>query len=139
MNNAILLPVLIHVFLVLILYIRLSVVKIRAYKNKEVDLSRSALHADAWPNYVQQVNNNIRNQFEVPLLFYVVSFSLLAMQATPKFVIVLSWLFILSRIAHSFVHLGSNKVPLRRNLFTIGALIVLIQLIFAFYIFFIRS
>lgn len=116
----ILLPVLVQIVLAIALYVLLIVRKSRAVKTKDVNEARRALHEDAWPDYVQQVNNCIRNQFEVPILFYVVSISLLAIGAVNLPALVLAWAFVLSRVAHAIVHTGSNYVPTRRRLFTFG-------------------
>ncbi len=123
MNDLIFLPVFVQVFLVQLLYIYLAVAKARAAG--EVDESRRALHADAWPDKVQQINNNIRNQFEVPVLFYVLCVLIYLLNAVTSTVLVLAWLFVLSRIAHSFVHITSNYVPLRRQIFLVGCLMVI--------------
>jgi len=119
----ILLPVLVQIVLTIVLYISLVRRKVRAVKAGEVDEARRALHEDAWPDYVQQVNNCIRNQFEVPVLFYVVSISLLAIGAVDLPALVLAWVFVLCRVAHAIVHTGSNYVPTRRRLFlfSVGA------------------
>ncbi|MCA9628892.1 MAG: MAPEG family protein [Myxococcales bacterium] len=121
----ILAPLLVQVLLTIVMYIRLVGAKKRAVAAGEVDEARRALHDDAWPDYVLQINNNIRNQFEVPVLFYVVSFGLLALQKADIAAQALAWLFVLSRIAHAVVHTGSNFVPLRRRIFTAGVLLVL--------------
>ena len=65
-NELILLPLLAQVLLTILVYVALAVAKSRAVKRGQVDPERRALHADAWPESVQKINNNIRNQFEVP-------------------------------------------------------------------------
>jgi hypothetical protein len=119
-NQLILLPVLVQIVLTIALYLSLIALKIRAVKAGEVDAERRALHDDAWPDYVQQVNNCIRNQFEVPVLFYVFSISMLVIGAVNLTALVLAWIFVTSRVAHAFVHTGSNYVPTRRRLFIFG-------------------
>ena len=64
-------PVLVQVMLTLCLYIYLAVAKKKSATLGQVNEERRALHDDAWPDGVLQINNCIRNQFEVPLLFYV--------------------------------------------------------------------
>ena len=115
------------------LYIRLAKAKTQAIENEEVDLERRALHPDAWPESVQKINNSIRNQFEVPVLFYVVTFVLYASTQVTTFILMLSWLFVASRIYHAYVHTGSNYVPLRRRLFSIGCGVVILQTLIAFW------
>ena len=126
-NNLILIPVLVQVLLTIVLYISLNVVKVRAVKAGEVNEARRSLYEDAWPEYVLKLNNCIRNQFEVPVLFYVLSISLMVIEAVNYPVLILSWLFGISRVAHAYIHTGSNYVPLRRRIFTFGVIVVLLM------------
>lgn len=115
-------PVLVQVLTVLVVYIRLGQAKETARQRNEVDLARRALHDDAWPEYVQKINNNIRNQFETPVLFYVLVFTLWALQAAGLVAQLLAWLYVLLRVAHTVVHTGSNVVRIRKRLFQLSIL-----------------
>ncbi len=92
-----------------------------------MDLTRSALHDDAWPDSVRKINNNIRNQFEVPVLFYVLAFALWALDSVHEAALAAAWLFVLSRVVHAWIHIGSNVVPVRRPVFTFGWSMVLVM------------
>lgn len=122
--NQIFLPVLAQILLTLAVYVYLGVAKAKALKLGQVDLERRALHGDAWPDYVQQVSNNIRNQFETPVLFYVLVFVLWGLQAVDAWALGAAWGFALCRLAHAYVHLGSNFVPMRRRIFTVSCLLL---------------
>ena len=39
----------------------------------------------------------------------------------------LSWIFVLARIAHAYIHTTSNHVPTRFNVFAVGVLVLLIM------------
>ena len=119
-RNLIFIPALFQVLLTLAAYVLLIREKVRAMRAGEVDMARRALHDDAWPESVMKINNNIRNQFEVPVLFYVMSFALWALDAVHWPALAVATLFVLSRIVHTWVHVGSNYVPTRRKVFTIG-------------------
>jgi hypothetical protein len=123
-RDLIFLPILVQVLLTLATYVLLIKTKIRAMKAGEVDMARRALHDDAWPESVMKINNNIRNQFEVPVLFYVLAFMLWALEAVNALTLAAAWLFAVSRIVHAWVHIGSNYVPNRRRAFTVGWWIV---------------
>ena len=113
-------PALFLVLMTLLLYVRLIKVKIRAVKAGEVDQARRPLHEDAWPDSVLQVNNSIRNQFELPVLFYVVCVVLWELEAVSALALGAAWLFVLSRIVHAWIHLTSNVVKHRRRAYTVG-------------------
>ena len=117
-------PVLVQVLLTLATYVLLIKAKIRAMKAGEVDMARRALFDDAWPESVIKINNNIKNQFEVPVLFYVLAFALWALHAVHWAALAAAWLFAISRVVHAWVHVGSNYVPNRRRAFTAGWWIV---------------
>lgn len=120
------LPLLLQIFLVLWLYLLLARRKAAALAAGTVDLNRRALHDDAWPETVRQVNNNIRNQFELPVLFYVLTLMLWQLRAVDALALGVSVLFVLSRIGHALVHVRANVVAERRRLFMLGAVLILI-------------
>jgi hypothetical protein len=123
-RDLILLPVLVQVVLTLGIYVILIRAKIRAIKAGECNQARRALYEDAWPEYVLKINNNLRNQFELPVLFYVVAFALWALDAVHVLALAAAWLFAVSRIVHAWIHVGSNYLPNRRRAFTVGWWIV---------------
>lgn len=130
-QDLIFLPVLIQIALVIALYFNLAIAKSRASQRGEVNEDRRALFDDAWPESVLKINNCIRNQFEVPVLFYVAVLILWSLGSVNVFVHIISWLFVVTRIVHAYVHTSSNDVPLRRSVFSIGVLILLVLTVFA--------
>ena len=128
-SSLIFLPVIAQIALTLYVFVALLGAKKKAVAAGEVDEERRALHEDAWPDSVQKINNNIRNQFEVPVLFYVLCVVLWASNGVSALSLAVASLFVLSRGCHVYVHTGSNFVPLRRNLFTIGVVMVIVLLV----------
>lgn len=132
-NNYIFVPVIIQIALTLWLYFYLAIAKSRAVKLGEVNEDRRALHDDAWPDSVLQINNCIRNQFEAPLLFYILIVILWSIGSVNIYVHIAAWIFALSRIGHALIHTGSNYVPLRRKFFMAGCFILIGLTFFSFY------
>ncbi|MFA6314574.1 MAG: MAPEG family protein [Sterolibacterium sp.] len=124
-NNLMLLPALAQALLTIILYGALAVAKAKATKSGLVDTARRALHDDAWPESVMKINNNIRNQFELPILFYVLTIVLWQLKETGALAQSLAWLFVASRCVHAYIHTGSNYVPARRKVFMFGCVVVM--------------
>ena len=58
------------------------------------------------------------------MLFHVVCLALFLTNGISYLTLLLAWLFILTRYAHALVHLTSNRVPHRSNLFAAGLVIV---------------
>ena len=128
-SNHIIWPVLAQIFLTLIMLTILGVRKAKAVKAGEVNRQQAALNNQVWPEYVVKVSNNIANQFEMPVLFYVLCLVLYNINAAGMVSILLAWLFVLSRFAHAYVHIGSNYVPMRLRLFLVGCFILIAMLI----------
>ncbi len=124
-------PVLAQVFLTFVMFIVLAVRKARAVKAGEVDRQQTALNNRLWPDDVVKVSNNIANQFEAPVLFYVLCLVLNSLNAAGTVAVVLAWLFVASRYAHAYVHVNSNYVPVRMRLFMVGCSVLLAMLILA--------
>ena len=128
-SNHILWPVLAQIFLTLIIFITLGVRKAKAVKASAVNRQQAALNNRVWPEDVVKVSNNIANQFEAPVLFYVLCLVLYSINAADMVAIGLAWLFVLSRFAHAYVHIGSNYVPMRLRLFLLGCFVLIAMLI----------
>jgi hypothetical protein len=124
-------PVLAQVFMTLAMFVFLGARKARAVKTGQVNRRQAALDSRVWPEDVVQVSNNIANQFEVPVLFYVLCLVLDSIHAAGTIAVVLAWLFVASRYAHAYVHVGSNYVPVRMRLFIFGCLVLLAMLVIA--------
>ena len=119
-NHLVFLPVVVQIILTILLYAHLAIVRANAAKQGLVNEERRALHDDAWPDSVIQVNNCVQNQFEVPVLFYVLVILLWLTNGVNLYVHIFAWAFVSSRIFHALVHVRSNYVPLRRKVFIIG-------------------
>jgi hypothetical protein len=126
--HLILWPLLGQIGLTLFMYLRLAVVKGREIKAGNVDQEATAIDQNMWPDSVRLINNNLRNQFETPILFYVLCILLWAMAAVNTAVMVLACAYVASRIAHAFVHTTSNVVKIRFSMFLLGMIILFVML-----------
>ena len=125
-QDLILWPLLAQVLLVIALFIRLGQLKDRARAADAVDLSLAALDNDAWPDDVRRVANNIRNQSQVPVLFFVLVLALFARGSVDVFAVAVAWLFVVSRVLHSAIHIGSTYVPYRSRVFKLGLVCIVV-------------
>ncbi len=96
-------------------------------KRRAVNWRDIALRQNPWPGRAQQIGNCFENQFEIPVLFYVlVVLAIITKKADLPFV-VMEWLFVATRIAHAIVFTTSNYVPLRGQFYIAGTLILLLM------------
>ena len=119
-SNLIFWPVLIQIAITIAGFSLLGIRKSKALKTGNVDMTKTALDNNAWPDDVLMVSNNIRNQFQVPVLFYVLCFMFYSIDAVSMVVLSLAWIFVITRVIHAYIHMSSNYVPARFAVFTIG-------------------
>ena len=130
--QAILLPLFIQVGLTFVLLFWMGTLRVRAIRRGEVKMRDIALGQPAWPERPTQVANCYRNQFEMPVLFYVlVVLAIIARKADLPFV-VMSWIFVVMRIVHAYIHTTSNDVRWRFYAFLASNIVLLVMwIIFA--------
>ena len=72
------------------------------------------------PEYLVRTTQHYDNLFETPLLFYAGVLSILVLQQTDWVYLLLGWLYVLSRLAHAYVHIVINRLKLRRRVFLVS-------------------
>jgi hypothetical protein len=129
---SVLLPVFVLVALSFGLLIWTGRSRLAAARAGKVAPKDVSLGQRAWPAPVQQVSNTFQNQFELPVLFYVlVVLALFTKQADLLFV-VMSWIFVATRLVHAYIYATSNVVIRRFLAFLAGAIVLMIMwIIFA--------
>lgn len=119
-------PMIVQMLLTLLIFIPLTLRKFKAIR-EGADLSKTALDNSAWPDEVLKASNNLQNQFQLPVLFYALCLIFLVTNGVSVWVLSLAWVFALSRLVHSYVHITSNYVPLRMRIFILGFLTLIVM------------
>ncbi|MEM1262485.1 MAG: MAPEG family protein [Pseudomonadota bacterium] len=115
-------PMLAHVCLTAILYAALTVVRAPTVWGVGLDKDGS----NPWKSLEPRISANLSNQFEWPVLFYVACLlGMLIGAANATGFLVLAWVFVAGRIAHSFVQILTSNIRLRGVVFTVNFLAVL--------------
>jgi len=73
--------------------------------------------SDRVPPQVRIPNRAFMNLLQVPVLFYVVCFTMFLARGVTESFVYLAWIYVALRILHSLVHLSYNKVKHRLMLF----------------------
>lgn len=123
----VLLPVFVQVALTFAMLFWMASVRTRSIKRGEIKMRDIALGQSNWPDEPTKVANNYHSQFQLPLLFYVVVLIALFTRTADVIFVVLSWVFVISRVAHAYVHTTSNHVPTRFKVFAVGVFALLIM------------
>jgi hypothetical protein len=128
----VLLPVFVQVALTLVLIFWMAFERTGSVRRGETRIRDIALRQPAWPERATKVSNCFDSQFQLPLLLYVlVILAWITRQADLIFV-VMAWIFVLSRLAHAYVHTTSNHVPTRFRAYAVGLIVLtLMWIIFA--------
>jgi hypothetical protein len=96
-------------------------------RERRLRISDIALGQNVWPDKTAQVGNAFNNQFQLPLLFYVlVIFALMTGKQDYVF-IVAEWLFVLLRLVHAAIHVTSNNVVWRFQAYVAGAVVLMLM------------
>jgi hypothetical protein len=125
--QAVLLPLIVQVALTFALLLWLAPLRGKALGSKEVHPRDIALGQSAWPARAQQVANCFSNQFELPMLFYLLVVLAIIAKKDDFLFVILSWLFVATRLAHAFIHTGSNIVRLRGAAYGVGMIVLLVM------------
>lgn len=121
----VLLPLFVQVALTFALLFWMARSRVAAVKSKQVKMADVALGQLNWPPRVQQISNSYHSQFQLPVLFYVLTLLAIVMHQADLLFVALAWLFVLSRLVHAYIHTGTNYVPHRFKAFAAGVFILL--------------
>jgi hypothetical protein len=124
---SILLPVFVQVALTFILLMRLGSGRLRTLSAGKTKVRDIALGESNWPADVTQVGNCFNNQFQLPMLFYVLVVLALFLHKADLLFVIMSWIFVISRIVHAGVHITSNNVNQRFAAYTVGMVVLLLM------------
>jgi len=118
-------PLFFQILLVFILMIWMGKERQTALRRGEVHHRDIAFREPKWPPKAMQVANCFSNQFEIPVLFYVVTILALMTRQADLLFVFLSWLFVILRYVHAFIHTTSNRVPRRGFVYGLGVLVLI--------------
>ena len=122
---AVLAPVFVLVAMIFVLLIWTGRSRVAALRSGEVKLKDIALGQQAWPERVTQIGNSYNNQMQLPLLFFVLVALALPLRQTDLLFVIMSWVFVVLRIVHAFIHTRSNSVPRRFSAFVAGVFVLM--------------
>jgi hypothetical protein len=74
-----------------------------------------------------QSADHFRNLFEVPVLFYVLCAFLAVTRLTTLLLLACAWGYVMLRAAHTYVHLTSNKVVRRFQVFVASTIVLYVM------------
>ena len=120
----VLLPVFVLVGLTFALLLWMASARGRALSSRETSFKDIALGQQNWPERATQIGNCFSNQFELPLLFYILIALALPLRHADLVIVLLSWVFVVTRFAHAGIFVTSNNVRERSLAWSAGVLVL---------------
>jgi hypothetical protein len=125
--QAVLLPLFVEVILTLVLMLQMGALRRADYSSGAVKADDIALREPRWPQRTTQAANAFSNQFELPVLFYVLTILAWVTRHAGIVFVVLAWIFVICRLLQAYVHVTSNVVRYRGLFYSIGAVVLMIM------------
>ena len=126
----VLLPVFVLVGLTFFLLLWMASARARTLTSGETSPKDIALGEPNWPARATQIGNCFSNQFEVPLLFYILIALALPLRHADLFIVLMSWVFVVTRFVHAGIFVTSNNVSQRGPAWFAGVLVLLAMWIY---------
>jgi hypothetical protein len=126
----VLLPVFVLVGLAFCLLLWMATARTKALKARETSLKDVALRQPNWPEKATQIGNCFSNQFEIPVLFYILIALALPLHKADLFIVLMSWVFVVTRFLHAGIFTTSNDVRQRGLVWFAGVLVLLAMWIY---------
>jgi hypothetical protein len=123
-QNAIFGPFLVMMGLTGVVWVFMYVKRIRFLNS--VDIEPNALTpaklAEISPPSVANPSDNLKNLFEMPVIFYAMALYLYSVSQVDQIYLMTAWAFVLFRALHSVVHCTVNVVMVRFGLYALSSL-----------------
>src|SRR5712671_3561700 len=126
----VLLPVFVLVGLTFALLLWMAGARRQALVGGETKIRDIALGQPNWPTRATQIGNCFKNQFELPLLFYALIALALPLRHADLFIVLMSWVFVVTRFVHAGIFVTSNNVRQRGRVWFSGVRVLLAMWIY---------
>ena len=120
-------PVFATVFLTFLVWLYMYVRRIRFFNSNKInprDMAVPGALAQISPPEVANPSDNLKNLFEIPVIFYTLALYLFVTNQVDAAYLTAAWIFVAFRALHSAVHCTINIVMLRFYLYLTSTLAV---------------
>lgn len=116
------LPMAVYVLYLFVMFLSVFTVRFRAIKNGGGFGRYFKTYSDksTVPDKFLVLERHVDNQFQVPMLFFVTCVLAITLQKETTGILLLAWVFVVSRFVHSYIHLGKNKLLKRAAVYGFG-------------------
>jgi hypothetical protein len=127
MQTAIFGPFFATMFLTLIVWVYMYARRIAFISVNKIspnDLAAAGKLAQVSPPAVSNPSDNLKNLFEIPVIFYALALYLFITRQVDSIYVIAAWVFVVFRVLHSAVHCTFNLVILRFYLYLFATIAV---------------
>ena len=115
------------IFLTIIVWIYLCIRRVHFIKTSKFPVEKMKRPEEldrVSPPAVLNPSNNLKNLFEVPVLFYAISLYLFVTKQVDSTYVIAAWIFFVFRVLHSAVHCTINIIIVRFYVYLISSIAV---------------
>ncbi|MFT5603211.1 MAG: hypothetical protein ACI9G5_000161 [Paracoccaceae bacterium] len=127
MNNAIFLPMMAMILLTMVVWFYMYARRLAYLTKQNIDAQELATPervAATLPEEVNNSANNLKNLFEIPVLFYVLGLIAHGSGLADGLFVNCAWVYVALRAAHSIIQCTANKVMLRFMAYALSCLVL---------------
>jgi hypothetical protein len=125
--QAVLLPLFVEVILTFVLMLWMGALRGGDFRSGAVRPADVALREPRWPQRTSQAAYSFSNQFELPVLFYVLTILVWVTRHAGYVFVILAWIFVICRVLQAYVHVTSNAYRWRSSFYSIGAVVIMVM------------
>ncbi len=126
-NKFVVAPLFVEVLLTFALMFGMMHHRTGSLRRGEIRFTDIAMREPTWPKRANQFAYAFGNNFELPVLFYVLTILAIITRHADLLFVVLAWLFVALRVLQGYVHVTSNNVRLRGSFYGLGALVLVVM------------
>ncbi len=127
-QTAIFWPVLLQIAVTLLLYVLTFRVRVRLIKSGEAQTGDFRTYENEVPES-RKWARAIANQFELPVLFYVMCIGVAVLGKVDMVMLALAWAFSVGKCLHVYLHVTANRLRYRQPVFSICFLVAVLMMV----------
>lgn len=115
-------PALALIFWIFVVGVILLLRRREAFLSRQVKPDEVSVSTERYPVPARLAAANFSNQFETPVLFFALIMLAIEVRATGYAMAALAWLYVATRVVHTLIHIGPNKLPVRGAVYGVGCI-----------------
>lgn len=125
MEHEILKPLIAMIFLTMLVWLYMYILRLTYMAKNKISPQAMATPEKKYtilPAHINYPAYNLSNLFELPIIFYVQCLLVLILDIQSETIMICSWIFVIFRIIHSFIHCSYNLVKHRFLAYAISSI-----------------